>query len=174
MKWKEISKNYRFSDGSVVKQRHQTHLYDCYKLTYIDNDGKQKELIASKDHILKVNISKWPNDAKNEVRQFCVGNIPIKEEVDINIIGYTTPEQKNLIAKYIIDEIDDSHFKNVEEISEPTLECYIFDFDSTFKKEVLVKRTTVEDEPQRIDDDNWWIPLEGLAYLFNKYGELEI
>lgn len=174
MKWKNVTKGHKFKDDSTVTQRHQIHLYDCYEMTYEDDTGNVRTLIASKDHLLQVDISTWPNDAQEEVRTFCTGKIPLKEDIQVEVLGYVTREQAEEISKYISGDSDGSYFKSIEEISEPNVECYLFDVGDTFTKEVFVKRFTLEDESQKIDNDHYWIPLEGLYYLFEKYGELDI
>ena len=173
MKWKDINKDYKFKDDSIVTQRHQTQLYDCYELQYEVN-GEIKTLTASKDHLLKINISKWPRKAKQEVRQWCNGLIPLTEDIEINIIGYLSDVHKVLVKKYIIGEIDKSAFNNVEDISTDNYECYIFTFKDNSFKEVFVKRIPLTYDNQKIDNNNFWIPIDGLYYLFSKYGELTI
>lgn len=174
MKWKDIIKGHKFKDNSTVIQRHQIHMYDCYQMSYEDDNGKVRTLVASKDHLLQINISNWPKDAQEEVRKYCVGKIPLKEDIQIEVLGYVTKEQAEEISKYISGESNGSYFKSVEEISEPNVECYLFDVGDTFTKEVFIKRFTLEDELQKIDENNYWIPMEGLFYLFKKYGELTI
>lgn len=167
MKWKEISKNYKFKDGSVITQKHQTHLYDCYEIEY-----EGKKITLSKDHILKVNISKLPIEAQEEIKSTCNGRIPLKEDLNVDILGYVSDENKKLLQQYLLGEIRDVPFR-IEEISEGNTEAYIININGK-SSEVFVKRIPTEYEDQKINEEEYWIPVEGIAYLFNKYGELEI
>jgi len=173
IKWKDVKKNHVFDDGSVVTQRHQTHYNECYCLTYEDN-GEIKTLVASKDHLIQVNISKFPEKAKRQIRELCVGQIPLREDMQCEILGYVNEEQKKLIYDYVSGNIDKSWFKEVEDISEDHFECYLFTFKDETYREVFVKRFTIKSESQKIDDDNFWIPMEGINWLVTTYGILEM
>lgn len=166
MKWKDVKTNYVFSDGSRVTQKHQTHIYNCYEIEY-----NNKKIILSKDHILKINIEKLPIEAKQEIKNMCNGKIPLKEDLDIQIIGNPTNEQKKQIEQYLKGENIEA---NVIQHCENHFELYQFEFEKSHCVEVIVKRIPLEFEDQKIDENNYWISVEGLAYLYGKYGELEI
>lgn len=167
MKWKEVDKNYKFSDGSIVTQKHTHHKYDCYEIEY-DN----KKIVLSKDHILQINISNLPIEAQKEIKALCTGKIPIKEDVNISIIGTASEKDKQKIKKWILGEEVDV---KVKDLSCKDFECYLFNFPDTPEGiEAYIVRIPLEYENQKIDDQNYWIPVEGLAYLYGKYGELEI
>jgi len=175
MKWKDVKRKHKFKDGSEVTQRHQTHLYDCYKLVYIDNDGIEKSLIASKDHLIEVDISAFPQEAKDYVEHYCSqGKIPLRENISCEILGYVDDLQKKLVYSYVIGGIDDSAFQEVIDISQDHFECYQITFKDGTYREVFVKRFTIEEESQKIDDVHYWVPLEGVAFLLNTFGELSI
>ncbi len=168
MKWKEIKKNFKFKDGTEVIQKHQTHMYDCYELEY---DGRK--IILSKDHLIKINIEKLPLKAQEEIRKICVGKIPLKEDIKVEILADLNEEEKTIIRDWLLGENKEPVI--VEDISESTKEAYIFNLPNrTFGVEVFVQRIPLEYESQKIDDNNYWMPVEGLAYLFGKYGELEV
>lgn len=166
MKWKDVKLDYVFQDNSRVTQKHQVHNYDCYELEY-----NNKKIILSKDHILKIDISNLPVEAQNEIKQMCNGKIPLKENLDIKILGNPNAEQKQKIEQYLKGE---QIATNVSEHLEDHLELYQFELDENHCFEVLVKRIPIEYEDQKIDETHYWIPVEGLAYLFGKYGELDI
>jgi len=169
MKWKDIFKGFKFEDGSEVTQRHQTHLYDCYEIDY---DGKK--IVVSKDHFIQVNLAKLPKEAQEEIRKWCNGRIPLKEDIKVEILSPASHEEKEIISKYISGEIQSGEF-TVTDLSTDTQECYLFDFHNrAWSIEVFVTRIPIEYDNQKIDDNNYWISAEGLFYLFNKYGELEI
>ena len=167
MKWKEINKNYKFKDSSIVTQRHQTHLYDCYEVEYND-----KKIVLSKDHIIQVNIENLPLEAQIEIKELCKGKIPLTEDIHAEVLAYVNEKEKEQINKWLRGE--DIGIL-VDDLSENTIECYVFNFPNRkFGVEVIVKRIPLTWESQKIDENNYWIPVEGLAYLFNKYGELLI
>jgi hypothetical protein len=174
MKWNDVKKDHVFNDGSKVTQRHQTKLYDCYKLTYIDDNNQEKTLVASKDHLIKVNISKLPKKAKKIIKKQCIGKVPLREDIVCEILGYINDEKKKLIYNYIYGNIDVSYFKEVEDISEDSIECYLIKFKDDTYREVFVKRFVLEEEDQKIDENNYWIPVEGIDWLVNTFGEIEI
>ena len=170
MKWKEIQKNFKFKDNSIVTQTHQTHLYDCYEIEY-----EGKKIILSKDHIIKINISNLPDEAKLEVKEFCNSKIPLKEDIQIEILGYIPDEYKTILLDYVKGDISIENLPfTIEEISEDHFESYILTLDNGISREIFVKRFPTEFEDQKINEEEYWIPVEGLAYLFNKYGELDI
>lgn len=169
MRWKDVLKGFKFKDGSEVTQRHQIHLYDCYEIDY---DGKK--IVLSKDHLIQVNLTKLPKEAQEEIRKWCNGQIPLKEDIKLEILSPVSNEEKDIISKYISGEIQSNEF-TVEDLSTDTQECYLFYFPNrTFSIEVFVTRIPIEFDNQKIDENNYWIPVEGLAYLYNKYGELDI
>lgn len=167
MKWKNISDNHRFIDGSIITQKHPVHLYECYEIAYAG-----KKITLSKDHILKVNISKLPVKAQEEIKSLCNGKIPLKEDIELEILGNINGDEKEKINRWFLSNETDL---NVEDISESSVEAYVFKFkDKEFSAEVFVKRVPVEYEDQKINKEEYWIPVEGIAYLYNKYGSLDI
>ena len=174
MKWKDIKKGYKFKDGSEVTQIHQQSLYDCYKLYYDD-----KEIILSKDHILKINISKLPEDAQKIVRDMASkGKIPIKEDLNVFIMSDYSPTEEAFIKGYLLGEIRslENHIcTEVIDISDEFNERYSFKFKEREEEIiVVVTRNIIKYEDQKIDEENYWLPVEGIAFLYNMFGEIEI
>lgn len=174
-KWKDVHVDHTFADGSRVVQRHQTHLYDCYKVVYEDDEGRVRSLVGSKDHLIKVCIDKLPIEAQAYINGYCSqGKIPLREDVTCEVLGYVDDEKRDLIYSYVRGGIDSSYFTSVEEISEGKFEVYLFTFlDGTYK-EVFVKRETMAEESQKIDENHYWIPLEGISWLYQIFGPIEI
>lgn len=170
MKWKDITKGFRFKDNSVIDSLHQKHLYPCYTL-YYDN----RNITLSKDHLLDIDISGLSVEARTEIEKQCgKGKIPIKENVNVTILGHVSNYQKQSIEKYITGELRSPTDFSVSDISELSLESYIFTFpQDIIGKEVFVKRIPIAFETQKISENRYWIPVEGVAYLLNKYGPVQ-
>ena len=165
MKWKDIINGYQFVDKSKVVQKHRTHMYDCYELEY-----NNQKIILSKDHIIQVNIKKLQPLIQQDIKEFCTGEIPLKENIQIDLLGDLSDKNKGFLSEYIIGNIDSVPFK-IEETSSDELESYCITLQDNSIIPVKITRIPTVTESQRIDDFNYWIPIEGLAYLFNKYRE---
>lgn len=165
MKWKDVNVGYVFSDGSVVTEKHLSHQYNSYRVTY-----NNKTIVLSGDHLLQFNISPLCNNAKDEIAKYCVGDVPLKEKLYVNILGTADMQHRKIITDYLLGKPVDG--VKVTDISEPHYEFYIFDFDDGIYYEASVNRVQTSWESQKISDNLYWIPVNGLAYLFNKYGIL--
>lgn len=165
MKWKDVNVGHVFSDGSVVTEKHLSHQYNSYRVTY-----NNKTIVLSGDHLLQFNISPLCDDAKVEIAQYCVGNVPLKEKLYVNILGTADIQHRKMITDYLLGK----HVSgvSVSDISEPHYEFYIFKFDDGTYHEASVNRVQTSWESQRVSDREYWIPVNGLAYLFKKYGIL--
>lgn len=175
--WNDVHNGTTFVDGSTVVQRHQTHDMECIKLTYLDTSNKIRTFIASKDHLICVNIQKLPKEAADIVKQHCSrpdAVVPTREDISIDVFGYIDEHKKQLVYDYVVGNIDSSYFNKVEDISNNTIECYLITFKDNTYKEVFVKRATTKTEPQKIDEFNYWVPLEGIMWLYNEFGEIYI
>lgn len=165
MKWKDVNVGHVFSDGSVVTEKHLSHQYNSYKVTY-----NNRTIVLSGDHLLQFNISPLCNDAKTEIAKYCVGNVPLKEKLYVNILGNADIQHRKTMTDYLLgNHVDGVH---VTDISEPHYEFYIFKFDDGAYHEASVTRVQTSWESQRVSDKVYWIPVNGLAYLFKKYGIL--
>lgn len=165
MKWKDVNVGHVFSDGSVVTEKHLSHQYNSYRVTY-----NNKTIVLSGDHLLQFNISPLCNDAKAEIAKYCVGDVPLKEKLYVNILGTADMQHRRMITDYLLGKSVGG--VKVTDISEPHYEFYIFDFDDGMYYEASVNRVQTSWESQKISDNLYWIPVNGLAYLFNRYGIL--
>lgn len=165
MKWKDVNVGHVFSDGSVVTEKHLSHQYNSYKVTY-----NNRTIVLSGDHLLQFNISPLCNDAKTEIAKYCVGDVPLKEKLYVNILGTADIQHRKMITDYLLGKPVSG--VNVTDISEPHYEFYIFKFDDGMYHEASVNRVQTSWESQKVSDNIYWIPVNGLAYLFNKYGIL--
>lgn len=165
MKWKDVNVGHVFSDGSVVTEKHLSHQYNSYKVTY-----NNRTIVLSGDHLLQFDVSPLCNDAKVEISNYCVGNVPLKEKLYVNILGNADIQHRKMMTDYLLgNHVDGVH---VTDISEPHYEFYIFKFDDGTYHEASVTRVQTSWESQRVSDRVYWIPVNGLAYLFKKYGIL--
>lgn len=165
MKWKDVNVGHVFSDGSVVTEKHLSHQYNSYKVTY-----NNRTIVLSGDHLLQFNISPLCIEAKTEIAKYCVGNVPLKEKLYVNILGTADIQHRKMITDYLLgNHVDGVH---VTDISESHYEFYIFKFDDGTYHEASVNRVQTSWESQRVSDKVYWIPVNGLAYLFKKYGIL--
>lgn len=165
MKWKDVNVGHVFSDGSVVTEKHLSHQYNSYRITY-----NNKIIVLSEDHLLQFNISPLCNDAKEEISKYCVGDVPLKEKLYVNILGTADMQHQKLITDYLLGKSVQG--LSVDDISEQHYEFYIFKFDDGTYHEASVNRVQTSWESQKVSDNVYWIPVNGLAYLFNKYGIL--
>lgn len=165
MKWKDVNVGHVFSDGSVVTEKHLSHQYNSYKVTY-----NNRTIVLSGDHLLQFNISPLCDEAKVEITKYCVGNVPLKEKLYVNILGTADISHRKVITDYLLGKSVCG--VKVTDISEPHYEFYIFDFDDGMYYEASVNRVQTSWESQKISDNLYWIPVNGLAYLFNRYGIL--
>jgi len=165
MKWKDVNVGHVFSDGSVVTEKHLSHQYNSYKVTY-----NNRTIVLSGDHLLQFNIAPLCDEAKVEITKYCVGNVPLKEKLYVNILGTADISHRKVITDYLLGKSVCG--VKVTDISEPHYEFYIFDFDDGMYYEASVNRVQTSWESQKISDDLYWIPVNGLAYLFNRYGIL--
>lgn len=165
MKWKDVNVGHVFSDGSVVTEKHLSHQYNSYKVTY-----NNRTIVLSGDHLLQFNISPLCDAAKVEITKYCVGNVPLKEKLYVNILGTADISHRKVITDYLLGKSVCG--VKVTDISELHYEFYIFDFDDGMYYEASVNRVQTSWESQKISDDLYWIPVNGLAYLFNRYGIL--
>lgn len=165
MKWKDVNVGHVFSDGSVVTEKHLSHQYNSYKVTY-----NNRTIVLSGDHLLQFDVSPLCDDAKAEISNYCVGNVPLKEKLYVNILGNADMQHRKTMTDYLLgNHVDGVH---VTDISEPHYEFYIFKFDDGTYHEASVTRVQTSWESQRVSDRVYWIPVNGLAYLFKKYGIL--
>ena len=98
-KWKDVKVGDIMKDGSVVTQVHRTHPELCCKITY-DNT---QEFTCAYNHVLLIDVSKLPKEAKEELDQFCTF-VPLEESYDITSEEELTLEEKAVVEKFCYNE----------------------------------------------------------------------
>ena len=159
IKWKDIKVGTRLKDGSVVTQIHRIHEEDCCKVIY-DND---KEMICSYRHIFLIDVHNLPKAGKLELNQTCT-YVPLEEEYHIWSDKDLSVEEKLIVDQFLNNQSIDT---KVECIQDGETEIYDFYFDEV--KRVSVKNVITKMEPQKVDDDTYWLTCNGIEYLMNTY-----
>ncbi len=158
--WKDIKVGDVMRDGSVVTQIHRTHPEPCCKVTY---DG-DKEITCAYNHVFLIDISKLAPEGKEELEQFCTF-VPLEESVEISCEEELSVEEKVIIDKFCHNEPIDVQ---VDVISDNTeIEYYDFHFDTV--KRIALKNVIVKSEPQKFDENTYWLTCKGMDYLMAKY-----
>ena len=159
MKWKDIKVGQRMKDGSTVTQIHRIHEEDCCKVTY-DNT---REMICSYRHIFLVDIHNLPKAGKLELNQTCT-YVPLEENYDVSSDQELTDQEKLYVQLYLSNE---KIPYAVDCIQDAETEIYDFYFEET--KRVYVKNIITKSEPQKVDENTYWLTCRGIEYLMNKY-----
>jgi len=159
MKWKDIKVGQRMKDGSTVTQIHRIHEEDCCKVTY-DNT---REMICSYRHIFLVDIHNLPKAGKLELNQTCT-YVPLEENYDVSCDQELTDQEKLYVQLYLSNE---KIPYAVDCIQDAETEIYDFYFEET--KRVYVKNIITKSEPQKVDENTYWLTCRGIEYLMNKY-----
>ena len=159
MKWKDIKVGQRMKDGSTVTQIHRIHEEDCCKVTY-DNT---REMICSYRHIFLVDIHNLPKAGKLELNQTCT-YVPLEENYDVSSDQELTDQEKLYVQLYLSNE---KIPYAVDCIQDAETEIYDFYFEET--KRVYVKNIITKGEPQKVDENTYWLTCRGIEYLMNKY-----
>ena len=159
-KWKNIKVGDVLKDGSVVTQVHRTHNESCCKLTY-DTD---KEFICSYRHVLLIDVSKLPDAGKYELEETCTF-VPLEESYEVESAVELTD-----IEKHIVEQFCRNEYVNVQvDIINDTSMEEIYDFHFDVLKRVYIKRIITKSEPQRVDENTYWLNCFGIDYLMKKY-----
>lgn len=159
-KWNDIKVGDVLKDGSIVTQTHRTHIEKACKLTY-DNT---REFICSYRHVLLIDVHELPTEGKLELEEFCTF-VPLEESFEIENADSLSIEEKFIIEQYCYN--DPVNIK-VELISEGETDIYDFYFDSGVKR-IYIKNIITKTEPQKVDDNTYWLNCYGIDYLMNKY-----
>ena len=159
MKWKDIKVGQRMKDGSMVTQIHRIHEEDCCKVIY-DNT---REMICSYRHIFLIDISNLPKAGKLELNQTCT-YVPLEENYDVSSDQELTDQEKLYVQLYLSNE---KIPYAVDCIQDGEIEIYDFYFEET--KRVYVKNIITKSEPQKVDENTYWLTCRGIEYLMNKY-----
>ena len=158
--WKDIKVGDKMKDGSIVTQVHRTHKEDCCKLTY-END---REMICAYRHIFLVDVSNLPIEGKQELEQNCTF-VPLEESFEVNSDYILTPQEADIVESFCRNEPIKI---KVDCIQDGEIEIYDFHFPLMTKR-ISLKQVIVKSEPQKVDENTYWLTCTGIEYLMNKY-----
>ena len=175
--WKDIKVGDVFRDGSRVTQIHGMHTQPSCKVIY---DGTE-EFICSYNHILLIDVSKLPEKAKTELETYCT-TVPLEESIRVEWIASDnneplTPMEMDIVEQFCRNEPisvrvdcfndDDKMFKDVV-YGEVDTNMYYFNFKEA-TKQVLIMPYVVKEEPQKVDENTYWLNCKGIEYLMKTY-----
>ena len=160
--WKDIKVGDVMKDGSIVTQVHRTHKEKSCKIIY-DND---KEFICSYRHILLIDIHELPQSGKEELDKFCTF-VPLEEYYEIENSEDLTLNEKYIVEKFCYNEPIDIQ---VDIISEGEEDIYDFHFPNKLKR-IYIKNIITKSEPQKVDENTYWLNCYGIEYLMNMYNK---
>lgn len=159
-KWQDVKVGDVMKDGSIVTQIHRTHNEQCVKVTYNDT----QEIICASRHIFLIDVSQLSKDAKAELEQFCTF-VPLEESVEITCEEDLTTEEKLIVDKFCHNESIPIQVDVIADTDE--IEIYDFHFDSI--KRIYIKQVILKSEPQKVDENTYWLTCNGMYYLMRKY-----
>lgn len=157
--WKDIKVGDVMKDGSVVTEIHRTHDERCCVVNYADN----QEFTCSYNHILLIDVHNLPIEGKKELEEFCTF-VPLEECYEINGDELTVDE-KLIVDKFFHNEKIDIGVRYIGKVKNNDI--YEFAFD--IKKIVKVTTVTIKSEPQKVDENTYWLTCSGISYLMSKY-----
>lgn len=160
MKWKDIKVGQKMKDGSVVTQIHRKHQEECCKVTY-DND---RSMICAYKHVFLIDVHNLPDEAKEELNRICT-YVPLEENYEVYYNEELSIEEKLIVQQFLSNEPVNIDVKCV---LDGEIEVYDFCFASGIKK-VYVKNVITKKEPQKVDDNTYWLTCKGIDYLMKKY-----
>lgn len=158
--WKDIKIGDIMKDGSIVTQIHRTHPQLACKLTY-DND---KEFICAYNHVLLIDVSNLPEKGKKELEQYCTF-VPLEENLEVTCDKELSIEEKLIIDKFCHNEpilIKVDVIKDNDEVE-------IYDFHFKEIKRVQFRNIITKSEPQKFDENTYWLTCKGIKYLMDTY-----
>lgn len=162
--WKDIKVGDVMLDGSIVTQIHRKHVEECCKLTY-DYD---RDFICSYRHILLIDVSNLPKEGKDELAQYCTF-VPLEESYSVECDEELTIDEKFAIDCFCRNQPLPIGV-TVTTIEDGEVEIYDFHFpNNTNSKRVSIKNIITKSEPQKVDDNTYWLTCRGIEYLMNKY-----
>ena len=161
--WKDIRVGDRFKDGSIVTQIHRTHKEECCKVIY-DNT---KEISCSYTHIFLIDVSELNDEAKKELSNTCTF-VPLEEEYHIESDIPLSNIEAMYVEQFCHNEYIDIEVKYIEDKSTLDLiEVYQFMFDTP--KIITIRAVPTKTEPQKVDNNTYWLTCRGIDYLMKKY-----
>ena len=159
--WKNIKVGDIMKDGSIVTEIHRTNNEECCIVNYADN----QEFVCSYNHILLIDVHNLPTEGKAELEKYCTF-VPLEESYEIDAESELTVDEKLIVERYFHNEQVDitvthlNHFENTDE--------YKFDFMPNTKI-IRVTTVVVKSEPQKVDENTYWLSCLGIRYLMDKY-----
>lgn len=159
-KWEDIKVGDIMKDGSIVTQIHRAHPELACKITY-DND---KEFICAYNHVLLIDIHNLPKEGKQELEQFCTF-VPLEENLEVICEDELSVEEKMIIDRFCHNESIPIQVDIITDNEE--LELYDFHFNKI--KRVQLKNVITKSEPQKVDENTYWLTCKGIDYLMKKY-----
>lgn len=159
--WKDIKVGDVLQDGSVVTQIHRTHPQIACKVNYDNN----KEFICSYNHVLLIDISQLPKEGKKELEEFCTF-VPIEENLEIICNIELSTYEKMMIDRFCHNEPIPTPVDVIVDDEEE--EIYDFHFNDGVKR-IRVKNVITKSEPQKVDENTYWLTCKGIDYLMKKY-----
>ena len=159
MKWKDIKVGQKLKDGSTVTQVHKMHNEPCCKVIY-DED---RELICSWNHILLADVSKLSKEGKEELDSMC-SFVPLEENYVVDSNDSFSPEELLIVQQYLENTPVPLQVDIIQDGKE---EIYDFHFDTV--KRVTAKNVITKSEPQKVDENTYWLTCKGIKYLMDKY-----
>ena len=158
--WRDIKVGDVMKDGSIVTQIHRTHDEDSCKVIY---DG-DREFICSYNHILLIDVSNLPAEGKRELETFC-SFVPLEENFEVFSEEELTDTAKMIVDKFCHNEPVSVNFVKVDDSDREEYYAY---FDSG-KKKIVIQNTITKSEPQKVEENVYWLTCRGIEYLMNKY-----
>ena len=163
MKWKDIKVGTVFADGSKVTQVHRTYRQPCCRVFY-----ENKTLDCSWQHIFKVKIK----NASDKIKKDLANNttyVPLVE--DYAILNDAEIPIDVVFELYAYFNNEEHHFDSVKILSiegheEEKYAITVYEvvlYGNTYQ--VKIESIYEKVEPQRIDDDTYWLNCSGIAYL---------
>ena len=159
-KWKDIKIGDKLKDGSIVTQIHRTHKEDCCKVIY-DNT---REMICAYRHVFLIDVSNLPDEGKQDLEKYCT-YVPLEESFDVNCKEQLTIEEADIVETFCRNEPINIQVDCIQDID---IEIYDFHFDNGIKR-VYLKQVVVKSEPQKVDENTYWLTCSGIDYLMDKY-----
>jgi hypothetical protein len=160
MKWKDIKVGDIMRDGSIVTQVHRTHEENSCKIIY-DTD---KEFICSYKHILLIDVQNLCEKGKEELEKFCTF-VPLEENYEIENADDLSAKEKYIVERFCYNEPVEIQ---VDIISEGEIDVFDFHFEDRVKR-IYVKNVITKSEPQKVDENTYWLNIYGIEYLMKMY-----
>lgn len=148
-------------DGSIVTEIHRTHDERCCVVNYADN----QEFTCSYNHILLIDVSNLPDEGKAELEQFCTF-VPLEECYEINSDDDLSVDEKLIVDKFFHNEKVNASVRYIGKIE---CDIYEFAFSADNKKIIKVTTVTTKSEPQKVNENTYWLTCSGISYLMSKY-----